>query len=164
MGLKVEFSRPPDRGYLNEDKPIYRTPDFCDSASSGGRRFAPRFVSGASDKHSLVLKMAGPIRRGMDASMISQMMKALEEENRRTKKMYAKMSMQAELLKEALGKQQVVKFFDNVSGANFSQNRSAIWAIEVRRHPLVTRSQTYKKPLRRSTTLSGSFVKNRYEE
>ena len=40
---------------------------------------------------------------GMDASMISQM-KALEGENRRLKKMYAEMSMQAELLKEALGK------------------------------------------------------------
>ncbi|MCF1496260.1 IS3 family transposase [Agrobacterium vitis] len=40
---------------------------------------------------------------GMDASMISQM-KALEDENRRLKKMYAEMSMQAELLKEALPK------------------------------------------------------------
>jgi len=40
---------------------------------------------------------------GMDASMISQM-KALEEENRRLKKMYAEMRMQTELLKEALGK------------------------------------------------------------
>jgi len=40
---------------------------------------------------------------GMDASMISQM-KELEDENRRLKKMYAEMSMQAELLKEALGK------------------------------------------------------------
>jgi putative transposase len=40
---------------------------------------------------------------GMDASMISQM-KALGDENRRLKKMYAEMSMQAELLKEALGK------------------------------------------------------------
>ena len=40
---------------------------------------------------------------GMDASMISQM-KALEDENRRLKKMYAEMSVQAELLKEALGK------------------------------------------------------------
>jgi len=40
---------------------------------------------------------------GMDASMISQM-KALEDENRRLKKMYAEMSMQAGLLKEALGK------------------------------------------------------------
>lgn len=39
---------------------------------------------------------------GMDASMISQM-KALEDENRRLKKMFAEMSMQAELLKEALG-------------------------------------------------------------
>ena len=40
---------------------------------------------------------------GMDASMISQM-KAFEDENRRLKKMYAEMSMQAELLKESLGK------------------------------------------------------------
>ena len=35
--------------------------------------------------------------------MISQM-KALEDENRRLKKMYAEISMQAELLKEVLGK------------------------------------------------------------
>lgn len=34
--------------------------------------------------------------------MISQM-KDLKDENRRLKKMYARMSMQAELLKEALG-------------------------------------------------------------
>lgn len=39
----------------------------------------------------------------MDASMISQM-KALEDQNRRLRKMYAEMSMQAELLKDALGK------------------------------------------------------------
>ena len=40
---------------------------------------------------------------GMDSSMIAQM-KALEDENRRLKKMYAEMSMQADLLKEALSK------------------------------------------------------------
>jgi len=40
---------------------------------------------------------------GMDASMMSQM-KCLEEENRRLKRMYADLSMQADLLKEALGK------------------------------------------------------------
>ena len=40
---------------------------------------------------------------GMDASLISQM-KAIEEENRRLKRMYADLSMQADLLKEALGK------------------------------------------------------------
>jgi len=40
---------------------------------------------------------------GMDASMISQM-KAMEEENRRLKRMHADLSMQAYLLKEALGK------------------------------------------------------------
>ena len=39
---------------------------------------------------------------GMDASMIAQM-KAIEDENRRLKKMFAELSMQNELLKEALG-------------------------------------------------------------
>lgn len=40
---------------------------------------------------------------GMDASMICEM-KGIEDENRRLKKMYAELSMQNELLKEALGK------------------------------------------------------------
>lgn len=40
---------------------------------------------------------------GMDASMISQM-KSLDDENRRPKKMFAELSMQNELLKEALRK------------------------------------------------------------
>jgi putative transposase len=41
---------------------------------------------------------------GMDASMIADM-KVMEDENRRLKKMFAELSMQNELLKEALGKQ-----------------------------------------------------------
>ena len=40
---------------------------------------------------------------GMDASMISET-KALEDENRRLKRMFADLAMQNELLKEALGK------------------------------------------------------------
>ena len=40
---------------------------------------------------------------GMDASMMSQM-KALEDENRRLKRMFADLGMQADLLREALGK------------------------------------------------------------
>lgn len=40
---------------------------------------------------------------GLDASMVSSM-KAIEDENRRLKKMFAELSMQNELLKEALGK------------------------------------------------------------
>lgn len=39
---------------------------------------------------------------GMDASMMSQM-KAFEDENRRLKRMFAELSMQADRLKEALG-------------------------------------------------------------
>lgn len=38
----------------------------------------------------------------VDASMIAEM-KALAEENRRLKRMYAEMSMQNDLLKEVLG-------------------------------------------------------------
>ena len=40
---------------------------------------------------------------GLDASMVAQM-KAMDDENRRLKKMFAELSMQNELLKEALGK------------------------------------------------------------
>lgn len=40
---------------------------------------------------------------GMDTSMITDM-KVIEDENRRLKKMFAELSMQNELLKEALGK------------------------------------------------------------
>ena len=40
---------------------------------------------------------------GIDASMISQM-KSLEDENCRLKRMFADLSMQADLLKKALGK------------------------------------------------------------
>jgi putative transposase len=40
---------------------------------------------------------------GMDASMITQM-KTIDDDNRRLKKMFAELSMQNELLKEALGK------------------------------------------------------------
>jgi putative transposase len=39
---------------------------------------------------------------GLDASMVSQI-KAMSEENRRLKRMYAEMSMQNDLLKEDLG-------------------------------------------------------------
>ena len=39
----------------------------------------------------------------MDVSMVSEM-KAMADENRRLKRMYAEMSMQNDLLKEALGK------------------------------------------------------------
>ena len=40
---------------------------------------------------------------GMDASLITEM-KDIAEQNRRLKRMYAEMSMQNDLLKEALGK------------------------------------------------------------
>jgi putative transposase len=39
----------------------------------------------------------------MDASMVTEM-KSIQEENRRLKKMFAELSIQNELLKEALGR------------------------------------------------------------
>ena len=50
-----------------------------------------------------ILSILRQAEGGMDASMISQM-KSIEDENRRLKKMFAELSMQNELLKEALGK------------------------------------------------------------
>ena len=54
---------------------------------------------------------------GMDASMISQINKALEDENRRLKRLYADLSMQADWLKEALRKTW-----------NMTKCRAVIWA------------------------------------
>ena len=51
---------------------------------------------------------------GMDASMVSEM-KAMADENRRLKRMYAEMSMQNDLLKEALGK----KRYGHLRGARW---------------------------------------------
>jgi hypothetical protein len=54
-------------------------------------------------RHALSADCSAIACRVTDASMVSQM-KAMEEENRRLKRMYADLSMQADLLKEALGK------------------------------------------------------------
>lgn len=44
-----------------------------------------------------------PVPSGMDASMMSRL-KELEDENRRLKKMYAEVQLQADVLKEAIVK------------------------------------------------------------
>ena len=59
-------------------------------------------MPGAWHDLCVVLQVAGEVW-GMDASLISQM-KAIEEENRRLKRMYADLSMQADLIEEALEK------------------------------------------------------------
>lgn len=51
---------------------------------------------------------------GMDASLISEM-KQLEDENKRLKRMFADLSMQNELLKEALGKKPLEKSDEAIS-------------------------------------------------
>jgi len=60
-------------------------------------------MAGEVWRHALSADYGVIACRVIDASMVSQM-KAMEEENRRLKRMYADLSMQADLLKEALGK------------------------------------------------------------
>jgi putative transposase len=59
-------------------------------------------VPGTRHIGSDVLQVAAKFG-GMDVSMMAEM-KTMQEENRRLKKMFAELSMQNELLKEALGK------------------------------------------------------------
>jgi len=61
-------------------------------------------VSGLSREHGMISDRFYKWRAkfdGMDASLVAEM-KDMAEQNRRLKKMYAEMSMQNELLKEAL--------------------------------------------------------------
>lgn len=66
---------------------------------------------------------------GMDASMMSQM-KALEDENRGLKRMFADLSMQAELLREVLGKSDAASSTPRVgresSGGEGGQHRAGL--------------------------------------
>ena len=101
---------------LNEDKQIYRGADH----PLPGRRLPSNLPRGAILRQAEGGVPVAELCRehgmsnasfykwrakygGMDASLISQM-KAMEDENRRLKRMYADLSMQADLLKEALGK------------------------------------------------------------
>jgi hypothetical protein len=63
----------------------------------------PVFTNGGRSSAVCPLFDASITCRVIDASMISEL-KAMAEENRRLKRMYAEMSMQNDLLKEALGK------------------------------------------------------------
>ena len=70
---------------------------------------------------------------GMDASIIGRM-KEIEDENKRLKKMYAEMSMQNDVLKEALGK----KWGDRRNARRWRRGRSSIAAsaLQVPAEPL----------------------------
>ena len=65
---------------------------------------------------------------GMDASMIAQT-KAIEDENRRLKKMFAELSMQNELLKEALGKNRsaISTPRDGRNGGGATKGSALLW-------------------------------------
>ena len=59
---------------------------------------------------------------GMDAALLSEM-KAMAEENKRLKRMYAESQMQNELLKEALGLWFMFPFLRNVKGFGWNHKR-----------------------------------------
>ena len=98
---KSRFTEPQIMAVLRQAESGVAVPELCRGWSvhnrSGGSIVANNGISTAS-----FYKWRSKYG-GMDASMMSQM-KALEDENRRLKRMYADLSMQADLLKEALGK------------------------------------------------------------
>ena len=82
---------------------------------------------------------------GMDASLISEM-KAMAEENRRLKRMYADVSMQNDLLKEALGKNDPVSSAPRVGresgGDERRQHRPGVSGVRCQRDVLSIQPQT----------------------
>lgn len=88
-----------DEEILNEGKQIHRGSDHRDPASGRRRCADGRVVPRAYASFYKWRAKYG----GMDASLISQM-KAMEDGNRRLKRMYADISMQADLLREGLSK------------------------------------------------------------
>ena len=86
----------------NKDKQIHRGTDPCDPAA-GRRRDAGGALCREHGMSNASFYKWRAKYGGMDASLISQM-KAVEDENRRLKKMFAEFSLQNELLTEALGK------------------------------------------------------------
>tara|TARA_R110000751_G_scaffold271365_8_gene371624 strand:+ start:5043 stop:5288 length:246 start_codon:yes stop_codon:yes gene_type:complete len=65
---------------------------------------APAFTNGGQSTEVCPLSDASITCRVIDASIISQM-NSMDDENKRLKKMFAELSMQNDLLEEALGKQ-----------------------------------------------------------
>jgi len=81
---------------------------------------------------------------GMDASLISEM-KAMAEENRRLKRMYADVSMQNDLLKEDLGKNDPVNSTPRVGresgGVKRRQHRAGMPGVRCQRDVLSLQPQ-----------------------
>ena len=81
---------------------FHRSPDHGRAAPGGGRLCRAELCREHGMSSATFYKWRAKYG-GMDAAMISEM-KAMDEENRRLKRMYADVSMQNDLLKEALGK------------------------------------------------------------
>ena len=102
-GLEVEFSRYFERGDSNEEEQIHRPADHVVilRQAEGGMP-VPDLCREHGISSATFYKWRAKFG-GMDASMMAEM-KTMQDENRRLKKMFAELSMQNELLKEALGK------------------------------------------------------------
>lgn len=86
----------------NEDKQIHLGADSCDAASGRRRCASGIAVPRAWHVQCGVLQVACEVWQ--HGCVPDQPDEAMEDENSRLKRMYADLSMQADLLKEALGK------------------------------------------------------------
>ncbi|MFV0292825.1 MAG: IS3 family transposase, partial [Paracoccus sp. (in: a-proteobacteria)] len=94
---------------------------------------------------------------GMDASMISQM-KAIEDENRRLKKMFAELSMQNELLKEALGKKVTGPSQRREMAANAVERRQVSIALSCRTFGISETCYRYSPKLKAENELIADLL------
>ena len=101
-GLEVEFSRNEERGDSDEEEQITEAHIMGIMRQVEGGLALADVCREHAISSATFYKWRSKYS-GMDASMIADM-KVMEDENRRLKKMFAELSMQNELLKEALGK------------------------------------------------------------
>jgi putative transposase len=100
--LEVEFSRYFERGDSDEEEQVHGPADHVRAEAGGGGLPVPELCREHGISTATFYKWRAKFG-GMDVSMMAEM-KTMQDENRRLKKMFAELSMQNELLKEALGK------------------------------------------------------------
>ena len=91
------------RNFTDEEAAIYGKPDHAYIEASRRRSSCGWFMPRTWNEYNASFYKWRSKYGGMDAALLSEM-KAMAEENKRLKRMYAESQMQNELLKEALGK------------------------------------------------------------